>query len=83
MKSKELKVYYRQALFFAEPISFLAFSTVPHYIIHFYNNEYIITSSLTCGVTDMGTCFFKRWSIKIIKVQERNCIECVSLIFST
>ena len=55
IKSKDLKEYYGQAVFFTEPISFLAFSTVRCYITHFYNNEYIITSSLTCGVTDMGT----------------------------
>ena len=40
--------------FFTEPISFLAFSTVRQYITHFYSNEYITTSSLTSGVTDMG-----------------------------
>ena len=75
MKSEELKVYYGQAVFFTEPISFLAFSTVRRFIIHFHNNEYIITSSLTCGVTDMGICFFKKRSVKIIKFQERNCMS--------
>ena len=83
MKSKELRVCLWTSSFFTEPISFIAFSTVWHYITHFYNNEHIITSSLTSGATDMSICFFQRQSIKIIKAQERNCIECVSLIFLT
>ena len=77
MKSKELKVCLWTSSFFTEPISFIAFSTVRHYITHFYNNEHIITSSLTSGATDMSICFFQRRSIKIIKAQERNCIECI------
>ena len=70
MKSKESKNILRTSSFFTETISFLAFSTVRHYITHFYNNEYIIISSLTSGVTDMGIYFFKRGSINIIRLKK-------------
>ena len=85
MKNKESKVlYYGQAIFSGtEPISFLACSTVRRYISHSYNNECIITSSLTSGVTDMVISFFKKTVHKDYKAKERNCIERVSLIFLT
>ena len=70
MKNKERKIYYGQAVFSLSQFHFFAFSTAWHYITHFYNNEYIITSSLTSGVTDMGICFFKRRSIKIIRLKK-------------
>ena len=70
MKSKESKNILWTSSFFIEPISFLAFSTVRRYITHFYNKEYIIISSLTSGATDMGKCFFKRRSIKIIRLKK-------------
>ena len=70
MKSKELKNIWGTSSFFTEPISFLVFSTVRRYITHFHNNEYIIISSLTSGVTDMSICFFKRRSIKIIRLKK-------------
>ena len=64
MKNKESKVlYYGEAIFSGtEPISFLACSTVRRYISHSYNNECIIISSLTSGVTDMV--------IKIIRLRK-------------
>ena len=83
MKSKELKVYYGEAVFSLSRFHFLHFLQCGAISNIFYNNEHIITSSLLSGVTHMGICFFKRRSIKIIKAQERNSIECVSLIFST
>ena len=65
-----------------EPISFLAFSTVRCYITVFYNNKYIIISSLTNGVTDIGV-FLSKAVRKDYKAQERNYTESVSLISST
>ena len=59
MKSKELKTILWRSSFFTDPISFLAFSTVQHYITHFYNNKHIIISRLTSGVTDMSIIIIK------------------------
>ena len=52
------------------------------YITVFYNNKYIIISSLTNGVTDIGV-FLSKAVRKDYKAQERNYIESVSLISST
>ena len=70
MKREESKNILRTSNFFTELISFLAFSTVRRYITPFCNNEYINTSSLTSRVADMGICFFKRRSIKIIRLKK-------------
>ena len=86
MKSKKSNVlYYGQAVFYWVDLIWCIFYSASLYRF-FYNNKYIIVSSLTIGGTDMGICSFKKRSIKIRvqeKVQERNCIECVSVFLST
>ena len=70
MKSKESKVLYYDKQFFhwADFISCIFHSVALYHT--FYNNEYIIRSSLTNGVTDMGIRFFKKQSIKIIRLRK-------------
>ena len=65
-------IIFRTSNFSTEQISFLACSTVQlnTYITLFCNNEYIIRLSLTSGVTDMGISFFKKRSIKIIRLRK-------------
>lgn len=68
-KSKESNVlYYGQVVFSLHQFHFLHFLQCV-VISHFHNNEYMIISSSTRGVTDVsGICFFKKLSIKIVRL---------------
>ena len=72
MKSKQLSRGDFISLSQFHFLRFLQYGAISHF---FYNIEYIIISSLTNGLTDMGICFFQKHSINMIRLRKKTVLS--------